>query len=177
MEASDRALITRWKQGDNDAFDLFYKRHCTRIFFYLLTMVGRREIAEELLQETFVKLLGAVDGPAERRSLGPYLASIARNLATDRLRRARREKRMIHTLQNERLFQRDRNHSPLTADEAAELLWKLSDSQREAVVLKIYAGFTFADISQITDVPLNTAASRYRYGIARLKDMLNGELS
>ena len=177
--ASDAKLISQWKKGDKEAFSSFYMRHSRKIYFYLLSLVDDGETAEELLQDTFLRFLGRVDRLNGYKDFGPYLAQIARNQATDRLRRLRREKRALDHAGRTQIFagngaSRIRELSP---GEAGELLGKLPRAQREAVILKIYLGFSFAEISLVMEAPLNTAVSRYRYGLEKLKALLQGEES
>lgn len=168
--APDGELAARLTHGEQDAFAEVYAGHRDRLYLYLLSLVGRPEVAEELLQDTFVKLVTTRHRIRPEAPLGPYLATIARNLATDWLRRRQRERTAFSRVGL--LASRNGTRTDLTPVEASELLWRLPTSQREAVVLRVYLGFTFGEVAAVTGAPLNTAVSRYRYGLTRLRNML-----
>ena len=173
--ATDAELLTRWRRGDNEAFAALYERHRRGTYLCILAAVGDAGVAEDLLQETFLKVFRR--GLAWRNghsSLAPYLAAVGRNLATDW---RRREARGAKACEQAARFLEARGPSgatELSAREAGELLWRVPEDQREAVVLRIYGGFSFTEIAELTDVPLNTAASRYRYGIEKVRQLLDG---
>jgi RNA polymerase sigma-70 factor (ECF subfamily) len=173
--AMDAELLTRWRCGDNEAFAALYARHRRGTYLCILAVVGDAGIAEDLLQETFLKVfrrgLAARNG---HTSLAPYLATVGRNLAVDWQRREARGARACAHVARFLEARESSNVAGLSAQEASELLWRVPEDQREAVVLRIYGGFSFIEIAELTDVPLNTAASRYRYGIEKVKQMLEG---
>lgn len=173
--ATDAELLARWRRGDREAFAELYARHRRGVYLCILSAVGDAACAEDLLQETFLKVfrrgLASRNGHA---SLGPYLAAVGRNLATDW---RRREARGVRARTRVAWFLESRQApaaAGLSAQEATELLWGVPEEQREAVVLRIYGGLSFAEIAEMTRVPLNTAASRYRYGIEKMKTALEG---
>jgi RNA polymerase sigma-70 factor (ECF subfamily) len=173
----DGELLRRWSEGDRDAFGRIYARYRRRLFVYVLSLVGEAETAEDILGEVFLRIArrpGAARGPAERGALAAYLTRIARNRAIDRIRRGRRERTARAEIGRACLLEErgGRGAGGLTALEASELLWRLPPEQREAVVLRIYVGLAFAEIARLMDAPLNTAASRYRYGIEKIRQAL-----
>ena len=171
--ASERVPPRR--EGDREAFGVLYRRYRRQLFLYLLALVGQEETAEDLLQETFLRLLRSVEKRGvDRESYGPYLATIARNLATDWHRRHHREVQAREYLARARLLAEGTTATGgvLSAHEATEILWQLPREQREAVLLRIYLGFSFSEIAHVTEVPLNTCVSRYRYGLAKVRDAL-----
>ena len=173
--ATDAELLARWRGGDREAFAALYARHRRGVYLCILAAVGDAALAEDLLQETFLKVfrrgLASRNGHA---SLGPYLAAVGRNLAVDW---RRREARGIRARAHAARFLESRSApgaAGLSAQEASELLRGVPEEQREAVVLRVYGGFSFAEIAELTGVPLNTAASRYRYGIEKIRTALEG---
>lgn len=177
----DRHLIRQWRRGNDEAFALFYGRYKQPVFFYLLALVGQRETAEDLLQDTFVRFIAVAGKLRVRESLGPYLVTLARHVAIDWFRRQKLERQPPPPDRREGLFQREGNSQDnlngngLGPEEAGDLLYKLPEEQREAVVMKIYLGFSFEEVARVMNVSPNTAASRYRYGLQKLQDYLNKE--
>ena len=100
--ASDRQLLEAYLGGDEPAFRDFYERHRRAVYVYLLSFVGRRERADELLQDVFLGLLRRLEAVLRsangRADLRPYLMRAARNHAVDLLRRERRQARVIERL-------------------------------------------------------------------------------
>lgn len=148
-----------------DPLDL-YRRHGHGLFAYARSLTGRRETAEDIVQEAFVRLIqsGTSSVPAE------YLYGIVRNLAMDAARQADRRRR--HQPEVARVLG-DRASKGFDDERAllAALLEELEElplEQREVVVLKIHGGLTFEEIAAILQAPPNTAASRYRYALEKL---------
>jgi RNA polymerase sigma-70 factor (ECF subfamily) len=172
---SDRDLLRAYLRGGQDAFEAFYRRHRQALFVYLLSLVGDRTSAEDLLQETFTKLIQRVEAFLERANLRPVLVTMARNLAIDQLRRQKRLRQALERRAGDPLFQRaeawDASRS-LQAEELSALLHALPPPQREAVVLRVFAGMTFVEIGGLLGVPEATVVSRYRYALAKLRAAL-----
>jgi RNA polymerase sigma-70 factor (ECF subfamily) len=163
--------------GDGRAdFERFYRAHRDRAWLYALAFTGCAETAEECLQEAF---LACLERPERlRRAASPrgYLLAILRSRLVDACRRRRRERRAeegpawFHPNGSgvDPLVERERGRRVTAA------LRSLPRDQREAVVLKIWQGLTLREIAHLTGVPENTAASRYRYGIGKLRSLLQG---
>jgi RNA polymerase sigma-70 factor, ECF subfamily len=166
MELTDAALLLAYRRGDLDAFTTLYDRYKDRLFFYARTLTEDAGIAEDVIQEAFVRLLRVEPGGAGE-SLSPLLFTMVRNLAADARRRAVVRDR-IHAA---------RPSAARTDDPASgvgDLLETLPEDQREAVFLKIYSGLTFAEIGEVTGLKLQTVASRYRAALEKLASHLGG---
>ena len=87
MDESDERLMLRFKAGDARAFEVLVRRHRTPVFSFLVRLTGDRGRAEDLCQETFLKVVKASAGWEERARFTTWLFSIARNLAVDESRR------------------------------------------------------------------------------------------
>ncbi|HNS00232.1 MAG TPA: sigma-70 family RNA polymerase sigma factor [Planctomycetota bacterium] len=173
--ATDAELLSAWRRGDDQAFATLYARHRRGVYLCILSAVGDADTAEDLLQETFLKVfrrgLGSRNG---HTSMAPYLATVGRNLAADWRRREARGTRACARVARFLEARESAGAEGLSAQEAGELLWRVPEEQREAVILRVYGGLSFAEIGELTDVPLNTAASRYRYGIEKIRTLLAG---
>ena len=169
MEVTDAALLFAYRRGDLDAFTMLYDRYEDRLFFYARALTEDSGIAEDVVQEAFVRLLRVEPGGAGE-SLAPLLVTVARNLATDARRRA---------VVRERLHAERSSGArpPDAASDVGDLLEALPADQREVVFLKIYSGLTFAEIGEVTGSKLQTVASRYRYALEKLASHLAGGTS
>ncbi|HOK45110.1 MAG TPA: sigma-70 family RNA polymerase sigma factor [Bryobacteraceae bacterium] len=166
-EAEDRDLIAKARRGGVEAYNLLVSRWEKRIFNYLLRLVGDREDALDLTQEVFLKAyqnLGKLDDAGR---FAPWLFRIAHNEAFSLLRKRRPETDVLP----------DENHAqrafPIELSLAVEsALARLSEEQREAVILKIYQGFKFEEIAEVLSCPVSTVKSRLYTALDLLKDAL-----
>jgi RNA polymerase sigma-70 factor (ECF subfamily) len=158
----------RLARGDKTAFAELYDLVADRLHHYLVVRLGNRDDADDVLQETFLRVVRWRDRLARVENLRAFVFHIARNEA---LRLGGRRK-PTETASN--LDQFVESDGPdVAARETAELvatgLARLTEEQREVVVLKHYSGMTFREIGEVTDVPAATAATRYRSALDRLR--------
>lgn len=126
--------------------------------------------AEDVLQETFIALMQKPERPREPEH---YCLRSFRNRALNYKRSLWR--RLTRELESHRWFERSDSESP--AERAAmRCLAELPMEQREAVVLKIWNQYTFEEIGGLLEISPNTAAGRYRYGLQKIKNQLEGEV-
>jgi len=173
--AEVRQLLTKIAAGCDASLAELYDQFAVRLYRLALAITGRPTDAEDAVAEVFLVMtrrpasLAAVEQPAA------YLATSVRNVVGRQI--AKREKDRTAT---EQLFTRQTEATLQTpTDERSEqlrqALGRLPESQREIVALKIYAELTFAEIAETLDISANTAASRYRYALEKLRDLLAGE--
>jgi len=158
-------------------FDLerLYDEHAQALFSFLLSFTRSEADTRDLLQELFIKLArrpGLLDGIRDERA---FLLRLSHNLAIDLMRRRSARQRQHEQMAVEALDLFAAAHEP---DERAfrealsGALWELPPEQRAVVHLKLWEGLTFEQIAELLDIPLNTAASRYRYGLDKLRERL-----
>ena len=144
-----------------DAVTVLYDRYADALHRLLVTILGSPTDAEDALQEVFVKL--ACGRMARVRDLRAYLFTAARHEAYNMLRQRRRE-RPLETADLEIL-----QTAATPGADIQALLQQLPVAQREVIALKVYEGLTFAEIAGIVKASPNTVASRYCYGIEKLR--------
>jgi RNA polymerase sigma-70 factor (ECF subfamily) len=172
-DPSDGDLVVRFRAGDGEALLGLYRRYSGPLYLYACALTGDRGGAEDLVQEAFVRLM-STDRDRLRESVRPLLYAIVRNLARDQSRRATLERGHAPALAL-RAMRTDFSDPASTKRlelAVAGALERLPDEQREAVVLKIYAGMTFDEIAEVVGVPQGTAISRYQYAIRKLGESL-----
>jgi RNA polymerase sigma-70 factor (ECF subfamily) len=177
-EVEDRDLIAKARRGDVEGYNLLVSRWEKRIFNYLLRLVRNREDAMDLSQDVFLKAyqnLPKLDDPAK---FSGWLFRIAHNEAFSLLRRRKPDVEIAG--------------EPVAADSSGRLLpvelslavesalRRLSDDQREAVLLKVYQGFKFEEMAEILGCPVSTVKSRLYTALDAMKAtlqpvMLRGE--
>jgi RNA polymerase sigma-70 factor, ECF subfamily len=168
-------LGRRLARGDQAAFAELYDLCADRLHHYLVVRLQSREDADDVLQETFIRLATWRHKLAGVENLVAYLFAIARNEALRLLARRTRESRSRASIDASELFYQPAADD-LEAREAAvalaAALARLPEEQREVVQLKTYAGLTLAEIAEVTGAPAGTVATRYRAGIEKLKESL-----
>lgn len=166
--ADDRALLAALGRGEMSALGALYDAHSRPVFHLLLARGLGREEAEDLLGEVFLVLAERGPRAVEIRDLRAWLCAVARNKLARRIRLAREDEPLALV------------DLPAAGDEAEavairEALGALPPEQREVVVLKVWHGMTFAEIGRALEIPDNTAASRYRYALQKLRRELGDE--
>ena len=173
LELSDAALLSRLQAGDSGAAALLYDRHHRCLYAYALSLLRDPTLSEDVVHETFLRLLTA--RPGRPVLLGKsFIYAVARNLSLDLLRGATRQE--AHRLPlAQAVQQREAPAAGVNEKRRATLLsalTHLSQEQREAVTLKAFSGLTFAQIAEVLSISVGTAASRYRYALEKLAGML-----
>ncbi len=166
-EVEDRDLIARARQGDVESYNLLVSRWERRVFNYLLRLVSNREDALDVSQDVFLKAyqnLPRLDDPGR---FAAWLFRIAHNEAFSLLRKKRPESDLAGE---------PRSPEPIPGLLPMELsvavqsaLGRLSEDQREAVLLKVYQGFKFDEMAEILACPVSTAKSRLYAALDLLK--------
>ncbi|MDH4072483.1 MAG: RNA polymerase sigma factor [Gammaproteobacteria bacterium] len=175
----DTALMLRYRDGDTAAFELLYRRHNDSLYRYLLRLSRSPQTAEDLFQEAWSKVIRARTSYRPTARFSTYLFRVAHNCFIDHLRRNRR-----HTAgpgaDPEQVMsdaaQPDEAADSLRARERLEAaLGHLPPEQRDAFLLHEEGGLSLDDIALATGVNRETAKSRLRYAVAKLKRSLAGK--
>jgi len=188
MHPADEVLVARYvEEADQAAFRTLMDRHQERVFGYLRGMVKDREVANDLFQETFLRVIRALN--KERGSYtrqGKFLGwvlRIARNAALDHLRARKKWQDIGPSDDGDETAWWDRlpDDAPSALEtvqdmEEVDLLKacidRLSPDQREVVLLRHESDLTFREIAELTDCSINTALGRMRYALINLRRMM-----
>ncbi len=157
--------------SDTDAFEKIYNELSTPVFAIILRITQNRQLAEDILQEVFIKLYrSAASSALSAKNPRAYIFQIAHNAALDALRKEPR-----HDSLNEM------EHLPTPQSEDTELridleaaLATLSEEERIFITLHINAGLKFREIAKLTSLPLGTVLWKYNRALKKLRDILNG---
>jgi len=177
----DNALMMRYRNGDTRAFETLYTRHKGALYRYLQRICRNREAVNDLFQETWSKLVTSRARYEPRAQFTTFLFHIAHNCAIDYFRRAERQQ-MGRTDDVDELHDRlpssdaDRPDSQASEAElqaAFQLaLAQLPEEQRNVFVLREETGMSLEEIGQVTGVTMETAKSRLRYALTKLRTAL-----
>jgi len=160
-----------------DAMDLerLYEVHAQALFAYLLNFTRNEQDTRDALQEIFVKLARNPAALRSARDERAFLIRLAHNAAIDLMRRRGTRDRTHERFGVENVSVFARSADPDEESFRTELgisMGELPPEQREVVHLKLWAGLTFEEIAAALEIPPNTAASRYRYGVDKLRELL-----
>lgn len=170
---SDEALLAGIATGDADAMAAFVRRHQARVYGLALSVVGVPAVAEEVAQEAFVRAWRhAGNYDARRAQASTWLLTITRNLAIDVLR-ARRDLPTDPAAMAEMMVAPNNDSDRVDDSERiTAALRALPREQAVAVVLSVHFGLTAREIGERQHIPLGTAKTRIRTGLARLRTIL-----
>ena len=182
-EVSDSQLISLYKNGNEDAFAELVSRHKNKIFTTIYMIVKDHSLAEDLLQETYVKVVNTVKSGRynEEGKFLPWVSRIAHNLAIDHFRKAKRYPTIVmedgsnvfNSLEFSEESIEDRQIKENTHALLRELIKELPDSQREVLMMRHYMQMSFQEIAEVTDVSINTALGRMRYALINLRKKMD----
>ena len=168
----DNLLRAALAQNRPDAVELIWDRYANDLFGFLQAMLCSKHDAEDVLQSVFVRIIRKRHRLAKARCLDAYVFQIARNEAFTMLKRHKKHQLDPSAEEGWFVAERDNRSSIDLAEHLGAALLRLSQSQREVVVLKIYRDKTFLEIAGLLGLSKNTVASRYRYGIEKLQMLL-----
>lgn len=183
VQLTDNELIQLFQQGNTRAFDALIDRHQDRIFNAINFMVKDSYLAEDLIQDIFIKIINNLKQNKynDEGKFLPWALRIAHNFCVDHFRKVKRTP-TIKTSDDQDLFEIIK-HSDHPADykmtraqthrNIQELVDLLPEEQREIIVLRHYANLSFKEIAQMTNCSINTALGRMRYGLINLRKMMN----
>jgi RNA polymerase sigma-70 factor (ECF subfamily) len=184
-DVTDATLIAALTAGDVEALGVLYDRHARIVFALLLRISGERDLAEEILQEVFLRVWQHADTyDATRGTVPGWLHSIAYHLALNEFRRRRRRPQLHQQLESAELESAEQAGSlEVGADPAVDALHAIRNTElaiaidqlpvAQRAVLLLYAeGFSQSEIAAKLDEPLGTVKSRMRRALCRLRKML-----
>lgn len=167
------------KAGEPGALEWLIEKYADRLFGYLLSLLRSRELAEDALQEVFLRVVEKKEMVAEAKNLTGYLFAMARNESMSSRRKSAKRELLVEDIEHlvEPVSSCELPERVASSAEVSRALHNLPEEQREVVVLKIYEGMTFDTIASCLGLTLNTAASRYRYAMVKLRKSLGGNLN
>ena len=179
---TDEVLIARFQDGDVQAFDTLVRRYKDQLLNYVYRFVGNRNDAEDLVQETFLRVYKNKHYYKEIAKFSTWVYTIAGNLAKTELRR--RKRRKIFSVSNFVNEERDYDIPDLAKNPESEVdgslkddiiqkaIEKLPAKFKEVILLRDVQGFAYEEISQILNIPLGTVKSRVNRGRLKLQEDL-----
>ena len=179
---NDNELIERYINGDEFALKQLIARHQKRVFSYILISVKNRELAEDIFQDTFIKVINTLRSGKykEEGKFLQWVMRIANNLKIDYYRKVQRMP-TFESNANFNIFDIINGTDPSAEQkiiteqiyaDLKKLVLHLPAEQREVLEMRIYEDISFKDIAEITNVSINTALGRMRYALINLRRMI-----
>jgi RNA polymerase sigma-70 factor (ECF subfamily) len=179
---SDQELIRQFIAGDHSSLELLISRHQRKIFSYILLVVKDKHLAEDVFQDTFIKVINTLRSGAynEEGKFLPWVMRIAHNLIIDYFRKSKRmptvenseEYDLFETLN---LFEDTIEDKLIIAQihqDVKHLVEFLPEEQKEVLKMRHYMDMSFKEIAEKTDVSINTALGRMRYALINLRKLI-----
>ncbi|MBN1360084.1 MAG: sigma-70 family RNA polymerase sigma factor [Sedimentisphaerales bacterium] len=176
----DKLLVWRFNRGDAAALCRICEKYRDDLLKVAAALLSDRSGVEDVLHDVFTAFAQNTGRLELKGSLKGYLAICVANRARDRNRMQRRRGAAdLEQVRPERPAVAGPEHNAIGQEMAAKLdaaMAGLPDEQREAVVLHLQSKMRFRDIARLRGISINTALSRYRYGLEKLRSSLNGEM-
>ena len=180
---SDQALLNSYLQGDRSAISRLIERHTRRVRDYIRMMVKDNDVADDILQETFIKAVRVIDEGryTDNGKFLSWILRIAHNQVIDHFR-AQKQNRQVNesnagynvlgTLRFAEKNVEDRMVADQIEADVRSLVEMLPDEQREVVMMRYFSGLSVKEIAEQTNVSINTALGRMRYALINLRKMI-----
>lgn len=165
----DRRIRACLRSGDAGVLEQIWDRYASDLFGLLMSMLRSRADAEDALQDVFVKIARNRRTVARARNLRLYLLRMARNEALTVIDRRRREAARLVEFDSWLAPAGTASAAGQDAEELEKALGKLPEEQRTVLNLKVYQDMTFREIGRLLGISGNTAASRFRYAVQKLR--------
>lgn len=187
MEASnfsDQELIEQSIAGNQKSLELLINRYRRKVFTYILLVVGDRQLAEDIFQDTFIKVINSLK-EGKYQDNGRFLSwvtRIAHNLVIDYFRKEKQLSTVsdddcdVSVFNTTRLAETNIEDSMVRdqiMEDVRSLIEQLPADQREVIMLRHYMGLSFKEIAEQTNVSINTALGRMRYALINLRKLID----
>jgi len=173
----DLRLVAWAKHGDHRALRRIYEKYGDSLLTTAAVLVGDMAAAEDILHDVFVSFAEGISDFELTGSLKGYLAKCVANRARNILQASSRQKALLGAIET------PESHRPedrLSADEEAKRLTsalnEIPSEQREVIILHLRGEMKFSEISRLQGVSVNTVKGRYRYGLEKMRSILNGQV-
>lgn len=180
---TDYELVEQFINGEQSGIEVLINRHKNRVYTYILLLVKNDQLAEDIFQDTFIKVINSLRAGKyhDKGRFVSWVVRIAHNLIIDHFRKEKH----LNTISND-ATEMDMFNSPKYSDRNIEevligdqitndvrkLIEELPAEQKEVIILRHYVGLSFKDIAEQTDVSINTALGRMRYALINMRKLI-----
>ncbi|MEQ5791631.1 sigma-70 family RNA polymerase sigma factor [Muricauda sp. NFXS6] len=182
LQIKDSILVKNYIDGDEKALEILINRHNQRITSFIYSKVLDRDVAEDIFQDTFIKVIKTLKKGkySEEGKFLPWVMRIAHNLVIDHFRKNKRMPKfegsddfnIFSVIKDEKLNAEKQIIKDQIESDLTNLIDELPDDQREVLIMRIYKDMSFKEISENTNVSINTALGRMRYALINLRKIV-----
>ncbi|MCP4551243.1 MAG: sigma-70 family RNA polymerase sigma factor [Bacteroidetes bacterium] len=180
---SDKELIKRYLNDDNSGLEILIHRHKNRVFAYILMIVKDKQLADDIFQDTFIKVINTIKAGSykEEGKFIQWVMRIAHNLIIDFFRKSKRMPVLDNKNESFDIFDTISINDPSIEEsiitqqihkDVRQLIECLPSEQKEVLYLRHYTEMSFKDIAEHTNVSINTALGRMRYALINLRKLI-----
>ncbi len=181
---NDNELVQRFINGDLNSLEILIRRHKSRVYSYTLLIVKNQELAEDIFQETFIKVIRSLKRGKyiENGKFVSWVLRISHNLIIDHFRK----EKLRGTISNDSLSVDIFNSAKFSEEtiedqmvnsqilnEVKELICELPEDQQQVIHMRHYMELSFKEIAEQTGVSINTALGRMRYALINLRKLID----
>ncbi|MBE6336219.1 MAG: sigma-70 family RNA polymerase sigma factor [Lentimicrobiaceae bacterium] len=180
---NDKELVESYRKGNVASFELLVERHQNKVYSYILMLVKDRQLADDIFQDTFLKIIRTIKAGAykEEGKFIQFAMRIAHNLIIDHFRKSKRlpmadvVNKEFDLMEMARITDPSIEDAIITEqvyDDLRKMIDFLPEEQKEVLNMRMYADMSFKDIAEATNVSINTALGRMRYALINLRKMI-----
>ena len=180
---SDNELVQRFIGGDQFSLEILIQRHKNRVFSYILLIVKKQELAEDIFQETFIKVIRSLKKGkyTENGKFVSWVLRISHNLIIDHFSKEKLKGTVSNDSLEVDIFNSQRFSEDTIEDqmvttqilsEVKDLIKELPEDQQQVIIMRHYLDLSFKEIADQTGVSINTALGRMRYALINLRKLV-----
>jgi RNA polymerase sigma-70 factor (ECF subfamily) len=178
----DAVLVKNYISGDESALASLINRHQSKIYGFIYSKIGDRDLSDDIFQDTFIKVIKTLKTSSynEEGKFLPWVMRIAHNLVVDHFRKAKKmpfqreteEYSIFNYMTDNSLNIEGQIITAQVESDLAKLLDELPADQKEVLVMRMYQDLSFKEIADLTGVSINTALGRMRYALLNLRKII-----
>ncbi|MEG2102500.1 RNA polymerase sigma factor [Flavobacterium sp. FlaQc-28] len=183
LHIPDALLVKNYVEGNESALATLIKRHESKIYGFIYSKIADRDISNDIFQDTFIKVIKTLKSNSynEEGKFLPWVMRISHNLIVDHFRKTKKmpmyreteEFSIFSIMSDDSLNIESKMILDQVEVDLKRLIEELPDDQKEVLVMRMYQDMSFKEISELTDVSINTALGRMRYALMNLRKIID----
>ncbi|MCD0469003.1 RNA polymerase sigma factor [Flavobacterium sp. JAS] len=183
LHIPDALLVKNYVEGNESALGTLIKRHESKIYGFIYSKISDRDISNDIFQDTFIKVIKTLKSNSynEEGKFLPWVMRISHNLIVDHFRKTKKmpmyreteEFSIFSIMSDDSLTIEGKMIVDQVEVDLKRLIEELPDDQKEVLVMRMYQDMSFKEISELTDVSINTALGRMRYALMNLRKIID----
>ena len=183
LHIPDALLVKNYVEGNENALATLIKRHESKIYGFIYSKIADRDISNDIFQDTFIKVIKTLKSNSynEEGKFLPWVMRISHNLIVDHFRKTKKmpmyreteEFSIFSIMSDDSLTIEGKMIVDQVEVDLKKLIQELPDDQKEVLIMRMYQDMSFKEISELTDVSINTALGRMRYALMNLRKIID----